>query len=271
VETWHYAQGSSISRTVTINDENGDPVQGYSGGEALAGAVWAGDDQAPLFTFIPTWNTPVAATVNVVVSGTHTAALTPANYRLRFTVNGGDAFESVLEITWAPGTATPRPTYITIRDLRAEADWIDELQNTEQHQAGFADQCADARDWLDENILRNYRAGFVSLLGYHGLALDAWFTGGNRRSQLTNYQLRNWLAQNLLMTTPRIKKVCTLFALAQICKQKISQGGKWIALAAMYRHQCNQLLVSTTAELDLNGDGIPDLPINFSAVNTLFT
>lgn len=102
--------------------------------------------------------------------------------------------------------------------------------------------------------------------------MDSWFTGGNRRSQLTNYWLRDQLALNTLMVRPRIVKVCVFYTLAQICKQQIGVGGKWPALAAMYRHQCNALLAGTTAEIDLiPQDNIPDIPITFSAVNTLFT
>lgn len=265
-------QGSTEPFVVTLNDENGNPVTTYTGSEELTAVVWAGDDQSPLFAPTVTWNTPAAALVNVTISGTNTAALTPATYRIDVSADGVVGATAALTIDWAPGSAPVRPTYCTIRDLRREANWIDDLQNLEQHQAGFADECADARDWLDENILRNYRAGFVSLLGYHGLALDAWFTGGNRRSQLTNYTLKLWLSQDLLMVRPRIVKVCVFYTLAQICKQQIGVGGKWPALAAMYRHQCNSLLAGTTAEIDLiPQDGIPDIPITFSAVNTLFT
>jgi hypothetical protein len=271
MQTFIAPQGIDTPLVGQIVDGSGNPVV-YTGMETLAGEVWAGDDQPDLFTFVPTWQTAGSGIWSGTIAGTHTTSLAPAIYRLRIKVNGADAQDAVLQVIWSPGTAAVRPTYVTIRDLRKEANWIEDLQNTEQHQAGFADECADSRDWLDENILRNYRAGFVSLLGYHGLALDSWFTGGNRRSQLTNYALRGWLAANLLMQTPRIKKVCTLYTLHQICKQQIGVGGKWPALAGMYRHQCNALLAGTTAEIDLAPqDGIPDIPIAFSAVNTLFT
>ena len=86
----------------------------------------------------------------------------------------------------APGTSfTASPTYISITDVRAIAPWIDDLI-TPDNDTGFDTQLADSRSWLDEMILRNYRGGNVSLLGYHGFALDAWYTGGGRRTSLTN-------------------------------------------------------------------------------------
>ena len=87
-----------------------------------------------------------------------------------------------LEIIAAAETAVPRPTYITMVNLRKIAPWIDDLQVPDST-SGFDDACADSRDWLDEMTLRNYRGGNVSLLGYHGFALDAWYTGGGRRTR----------------------------------------------------------------------------------------
>ena len=129
-----------------------------------------------------------------------------------------------LEIIAAAATGTPRPTYITIADLRKIAPWIDDLQVPDSHE-GFDDPCADSRDWLDEMTLRNYRGGNVSLLGYHGFALDAWYTGGGRRTSLTNRWLFAALAANQLLVTPRVKNVCAYYALSRICESLITKGG----------------------------------------------
>ena len=128
-----------------------------------------------------------------------------------------------LEIIAAASTGTPRPTYISIIDLRKIAPWIDDLQVPDSHE-GFDDPCADSRDWLDEMTLRNYRGGNVSLLGYHGFALDAWYTGGGRRTSLTNRWLYAALAANQLLVTPRIKNLCAYYALSRICESMITKG-----------------------------------------------
>jgi hypothetical protein len=87
---------------------------------------------------------------------------------------------------------------------------------------GFDDQLADSRDWLDEMTLRNYRGGNVSLLGYHGFALDAWHTGGGRRTSLTNRWLFAALAANQLLVTPRVKVA------SSICRSGRSGRGKFL-------------------------------------------
>ena len=64
--------------------------------------------------------------------------------------------------------------------------------------------------WLDENILRNYRGGNVELLGYHGLALDSWYTGGTRRTSLRNMFILDLLQNNGLIVTQRTKDICAI-------------------------------------------------------------
>ena len=174
-----------------------------------------------------------------------------------------------LEIIAAPMLVTPSPTYITIVDLRKIAPWIDDLQVPDSHE-GFDDPCADSRAWLDEMTLRNYRGGNVSLLGYHGFALDAWYTGGGRRTSLTNRWLYAALAANQLLVTPRIRNVCSYYALSRICESMITKGAQYAMLAARFRLEAESLLASTTVEIDVNGDGFGEVPINFSSTNTLW-
>ena len=174
-----------------------------------------------------------------------------------------------LEIIAAPVATVPRPTYISIVDLRKIAPWIDDLQVPDSHE-GFDDPCADSRDWVDELILRNYRGGNVSLLGYHGFALDAWYTGGGRRTALTNRWLFACLAANQLLVTPRVKNVCAYYALSRICESMITKGGMYAMLAARYRLEAESLVASTTFEIDVNGDGYGEVPISMSSTNTLW-
>lgn len=274
METWQVSQGEAPSYTVTINDASGNPVP-YTGTEALSGAVWAGNDQEPLFVATVTWYNAAGGQVVVALPAAQTAGLAVGLYRFRLLVTDAagphDAYESRVYITAAPGAAALRPTYITAADVRKVASWIDDLQDADNQEAGFLDQCADARDWLDEIILRNYRGGNITLLGYHGLALDAWYTGGVRRTSLANIWLKTALQNNQLLITPRIKRVQALYAAHLIAGDNISKGKQFLAMAARYRMEANSLLIATTAELCLSGDGFtPNVPINFSTTNTLF-
>ena len=75
---------------------------------------------------------------------------------------------------------------------------------------------------------------------------------------------------NQLLVTPRIKNVCAYYALSRICESMITKGGMYAMLAARYRLEAESLLASTTVEIDVNGDGFGEVPINFSSTNTLW-
>ena len=170
----------------------------------------------------------------------------------------------------APGVAfTARPTYITIQSVRNIAPWIDDLI-TPDNDTGFDNQLADARSWLDEIVLRNYRGGNVSLLGYHGFALDAWYTGGGRRTSLTNRWLFAALQNNQLLVTQRVIDIQAYYALSRICETLITKSGQYVALAVRFKFEAEQLLSSTTVEIDVNNDGFGEVPINLSGTNTLW-
>lgn len=274
MDVWKVSPGLNAAYQATLCDDTGTPIT-FAGTETLSGTVWAGGSLAPLFTLAPTWATPAGGVINVPVPGASTASLDPGTYRLIVTVvlNGAacDAYEAALQITYAPGGTATRPTYITAEDLRGAAKWIDQLQDLDDGQEGFQDACADARDWMDQMILRNYRGGAITLLGMHGVALDAWYTGGPWRSSLDNIYIKQQLALNTLMLTTPIKKSMVYYALSCICESMVSLGAEWGKRQAYYQQKAFQTLAGTVAQLDINGDGLPEIPIAFSSANTIFT
>ena len=159
----------------------------------LTASVWAGSNEVPLLTPMATWISATNAQYQVTLQDTDSGSLGYGIYYLQaYATRAGTPTGRRRP---APGhiagdhrgalAVVPRPTYISIMDLRKIAPWIDDLQVPDSHE-GFDDRVRDSRDWLDEMTLRNYRGGNVSLLGYHGFALDAWYTGGGRRTSLTN-------------------------------------------------------------------------------------
>jgi hypothetical protein len=50
----------------------------------------------------------------------------------------------------------------------------------------------------------------------------------------------------------------------------ITKSGQYVALASRFRFEAESLLCSTTVEIDVNGDGWGEVPINFSSTNTLW-
>jgi len=246
--------------------------------DVLTASVWAGSNEVPLLTPAASWISAPDAQLQVSIQNADSLGLAYGTYYLQaYATRAGTPPRttallprgSSLEIIAAPLAVVPRPTYIGIVDLRKIAPWIDDLQVPDSHE-GFDDPCADSRDWLDEMTLRNYRGGNVSLLGYHGFALDAWYTGGGRRTSLTNRWLFAALASNQLLVTPRVRNVCSYYALSRICESMITKGGMYAMLAARFRLEAESLLASTTVEIDVNGDGFGEVPINFSSTNTLW-
>jgi len=274
-------QGCSRDFPLQINNPDGTPATNFLNTDTLVCNVWAGANETPVATPACTWYNSNAPAGQILIScqNTDAGALPFAVYFIQaYATRAGSPTRtaallprgSTLEILAATGTTfTARPTYITITDLRTIAPWIDEIQVPDSH-TGFDDQCADARDWLDELILRNYRGGNVSLLGYHGFALDAWYTGGGRRTSLTNRWLKQVLVANQLLVTARVKQVCAYYALSRICESMITKGAQYIALAARFRFEAESLLASSTVEIDVNGDGYGEVPINFTSTNTLW-
>ena len=50
----------------------------------------------------------------------------------------------------------------------------------------------------------------------------------------------------------------------------IVKSGQYVALASRFRFEAESLLASTTVEIDVNGDGFGEIPVNFSSTNTLW-
>jgi len=272
-------QGTSRDFPFQVTNPDGTVPTGiFLSTDVLTGSVWAGLNEVPLVTPTVTWISATNAQYQVTLQNTDSSSLAIGNYYLQaYATRAGAPSRTTallprgtsLEIIAAAETAVPRPSYITVVNLRTIAPWIDDLQVPDTT-SGFDDACADSRDWLDEMTLRNYLGGNVSLLGYHGFALDAWYTGGGRRTSLTNRWLYAALAANQLLVKPRIIQVCSYYALSRICESMITKGGMYAMLAARYRLEAESLLASTTVEIDVNGDGFGEVPINFSSTNTLW-
>jgi len=273
-------QGTARDFPFQVQNPDGTVPTGiFLSTDVLTAQVWQGQNETPVLTPAASWISATNAQYQVTLQNTDSASLAYGVYYLQaFATRAGTPARTTallpsgtsLTILAAPGTTfTARPTYIAVGDIRKIAPWIDDL-TTPDNDTGFDNQLADARDWLDEIILRNYRGGNVSLLGYHGFALDAWYTGGGRRTSLTNRWLFAALQTNQLLVTPRVKQICAYFALSKICESMITKSGQYVALASRFRFEAESLLASTTVEIDVNGDGFGEVPINFSSTNTLW-
>ena len=285
------------SRTLQIqclNPDDSVPTGQFQSTDVLSMALWQGNALAPVVSKSSAtsadlaWISATNAQFGITFHPADTANLAAGVYYLEATATrGSDSADllpkgTTLTLTATPGTGSARSSYITGDDLRRLAPWIYDVQ-APGSETGFLDQCADARDWLDENILRNYPGGYVSLLGEHGTALAAWATSGAQLSSIRN----PWILQLLqngpavagskggLIVSRRTKDICAYYALFRTCDAIITKGNQYAALSARFRQQCYQLLVSYTAELsvagsvDTWGNLIAMIPVNFGTARSL--
>jgi len=279
--TLEITQGAARDFPLQVFNADGTPATTFVNTDTLACSVWQGQNETPVLTPAVAWLGGNAPTGQIVITfqNADSQGLAYGQYYIQvFATRTGTPTRtaallpkgSSITVLAAPSTTfTARPSYITIKSIRNIAPWIDDLIVPDSD-SGFDNQIADARSWLDELIIRNYRGGNVSLLGYHGFALDAWYTGGGRRTSLTNHWLFTALQSNQLLVTQRVIDIQSYYALARICECMITKAGQYISLAARFRLEAESLLASTTVEIDVNGDGWGEVPINFSSTNTLW-
>jgi hypothetical protein len=278
-------QGTSFDwQLQALNPDDSVPTGQFLASDSVASKLWQGASDAPVFAPAISWLNATAAQYQISFNNADLVNLPLGVYYIEATATRAGRSAALLPkgstvtLLAAPGTTTPAPTYITVIDIRSIADWIDQVSAPDK-ETGFLTKCAQSRSWLDENILRNYRGGNVELLGYHGLALDSWYTGGTRRTSLRNSFILDLLQQNGLIVTDRTKRICAYYALSLICEGMLMISGKpqqYLGMAARARAESERLLTCYTAELnvngnvDVNGNLIANIPINFSSTNTLF-
>jgi hypothetical protein len=264
-------QGLDADFTVTLRDSDDAAITGtYDGTEPLSLALWDGDDRAPLALAASTaaWLVPADGTLTLHLDRADSAAWAPGRYRGLVSLTDGPdvvpAFAFVLVVEATAGAAAALPVYGSAQDLRRFCPWIDEIQSPND-QAGFAEQRAEAREWLDDILLVNDRGGGVALYqgSYRGGA-------GNLavRSGIRNPWLVEQLAADRLVLTARLRRAVSYYALGLILTPKLGSRDKtsFQQLGRLFHAQAEEELVGLTAELDTDGDGTSDYAIDLSTV-----
>ncbi len=271
--------GYDVAWQVTIVDSTGAAITTYTGSEPLSATVWAGDDQAPLFSPTVSWVSAAAGTTNIAIASAQTLGMTPGKYRVLASLTDSTGakrcfYEAVLDLTYAPGSATPRPTYIAFADLRPHAAWIEDLQDELEDQTGFAEQRALARDWLDGMIIRNYHGGGASQVGPNGYWMNTWAMRGTLLTSQFLLELLN--GGGLILSNPsgaQVKRACANYALGKICRGQLGRGTErnYAALARWFETSARSEVTSLIVEIDTNGDGIGEIPITLTNTMTRYT
>lgn len=269
-DNFEVRQGGSIGIQATLRDANGNPETGYSGSEPLTTTVWPGGNRLISFSPTTTWDVPADATINIQITDAQTTGLDPGRYegltRLGTTGSLADVYEFTLDIWTYAGEVAAPPTYTTYNDLlKYGRDWLTNLQE-QADEAGFAEQQARARTWLEDILHAHYRVSSMAMVvGGSGL--------GPRISGLRSQYLTEQLAANHLMVTDKVKEAVANRALAIICKGQVGIGDAAVAyarLARMYNSEAESIVSCLTAEIDTNGDGVGDIAIDCSSTNPMY-
>lgn len=101
------AKGTDCVWTITLRDDQGDPVTDFVDSATLAAVVWDGDDDSTaIATPSAAWLDTTEGTVDLTISSTDLADLDPGFYFLRLTITTGGrtyhGFEGRLRVLARP-------------------------------------------------------------------------------------------------------------------------------------------------------------------------
>ncbi len=232
--------GVDAEYQITLRDSSSNAVTVYDEADTLSAEVWSGDDQAILFSPTVTWLTPTAGTLKLTIGAAQTAAILPANYRIRVLIDTSDdrrlaAWEGWLEVQSSAGSATTPSAYCTFNDLLILAPWL-ATEQTIQDQAGFAEQRHASREWIDGIIIRSWRGQASYLQGL----LDA----------------------DAMLVTAQVRAIAAKRAIGLICQHILSGNhfeSGYQALAWRFLSEASSEIMSLTAEIDTDADGASDM------------
>ncbi len=254
--------GTALQIDVALLDSRGEPITSYLGSETLLAEVWPGGDRPAAFAAAASWVDATLGSIVVTLSAAQTAPMAEGRYKGRLILTDTalgplEAYLWTMDLRPAPGTGDPPKVYCDFTDLLEYGrSWLRNLQ-TDDDDEGFTRQCGRARSWLDELLIGAWPGS------YGGTDLGS--TLGWRQGQLPNPWLRQKLDAGGLIVRDLVKEICANKTLGFICQGQVGPGEKqqdYPRLARYYHREAAQLVRTLTAEIDSNGDGIPEIAIN---------
>jgi hypothetical protein len=269
-ESYQVFAGTRLVIPATVRDATGAVVTTYAGTEALTTSVWPGGTRTESFAPATAWASHAEGTITITIASVDTAKFAPGRYQLLTTVN--DDGESVavygctLDILSVAGDSAEPKSYGGYDDmLRYGRAWLRQLQ-TDDDEAGFAEQRARARSWVEDLAHAHYPvASLVMVVGGRGMS--------PRRSGARSTWLQDQLDADTLMVTDRVREAVAKKALAFVCEGQVGTNASATAyarLARMYHSQADYLGTCLTLQLDTDGDGEPDVAIHCSSTDPMY-
>jgi hypothetical protein len=269
-ENYQVTPGAALLIQVTLRDSLGNVVTTYSGSEPLSSMVWPGAIQATSFTPSTSWTDASQGLLTITITDANTTGLAPGRYqlltRLQSTGSWVDVYGCTLDVLPIAGSANAPTTYTTFDDLlRYGRSWLRQLQ-TDDDQAGFAEQQGRARSWIEDLAHAHFRIAAMTMV----IGSQAF---GPRRSGARSTWLQDQLDANYLMVTDQIREAAAKKALAYICECQVGIGERsdaYARLARMYHLQADYLGTCLTLSLDTDADGFPDVNIDCSSTDPMY-
>jgi hypothetical protein len=276
MDSYSVYQGSELvignaSNPVVINDSFDVPIPGYDGSETLTTELWPGGTRSASCTPTASWIVPANATITITLSAAESTALAPGRYRGLVRVqpvdqDAEDAYAFTVDVLGASGTADAPTTYTTFDHLLLYGrSWLRQLQ-TDDDQAGFAEQQGRARSWIEDLAHAHYRVASMTMV----IGSQAF---GPRRSGARSVWLQEQLDADYLMVTDQVREAAAKKALAFICEGQIGLNDSaeaYARLARMYHSQADYIGTCLTLSLDTNSDGFADVTIDCSCTDPLY-
>lgn len=270
MENYQLNQGAALTIDVTLRDSDGQAVTAYDGTQPLSCTVWPGGARAASFSPTAAWTRPEAGTLTIAIAAAQTSGLEPGRYRLLLRLDDAgttvDAYECSLDIAAQPGTGPEPKSYGDYNDLlKYGRSWLRQLA-TDDDEAGFAEQRARARTWIEDLAHAHYRvASMAMVVGNQAL--------GPRRSGARSQWLQDQLDADKLMVTDQVREAAAKKALAYVCEGQVGPteaSAAYARLARMYHGQADYLATCLTLSLDTDGDGFPDVNIDLSCTDPMY-
>ena len=258
-------QDETVPWEVTLARADGDALT-YTGAESMTCQVWAGDDQAVALTPTVTW----LSAPNLLQVSIDASTLDEGDYQLRIRDNADvDVAWHTLRVLPAPGTADPEPVYGSVQDLYLHAPWVRDLAG-EDDEAGFVEQRALARAWLDDTILRHYTPYGTGPMVM--LSDTAVYLGAPGDVIGPSQWLRDQLDDDALIVTTTIREAVARYAASVICSAQLGvarDGESYHQHALRLRAEAETILATLVVQLDTDSDDEPDLSIDLGRVAVL--
>lgn len=265
-ETIQHQRDASAVYEVELVRKDGTDLE-YDGTEVLTVQFWPGDTRDPIAGLTAAWETPPDL-VSVTVPQSVTEDLDPGVYKVHVMVGPTNAWvwaaEFFLDILPGPGTDDAPAVYATYDELLKVAPWVRTLAEDDQ-QAGFLEQRAQARQWLDKVILAKRTSATPY---YSGSEIFQTGVGG---SHFVDSTMQDALLADGLLTTSvnglRLREAVSHKAAAIVASRQfaLTRESGYAERKMEHEFEASGIVACAIAEVDTDDDDDIDVRVNLGS------